>query len=239
MTGITADEIKSEVTRFSPHSEVLTYSTLLAINQNMSVINLSRGGLGKSYCSTEPIKLMEIDHEVIAGHITPYGFYGVLEEDLLTILDESAMILRNKKILDMLLSALWTKKIYWKSNILDEEHVFEGNIIFNTNSLPRGQMMEALKDRLIFNHFKLNAKQIMVKIKSMDDYSPDMSIWKEIKKRINQNKSALDENDKKVIMEMIRNPKSVRAKIRLEKIGRFSKNLVGDLSLLPFFKEQI
>lgn len=234
---ITSEQIKEEIESFSPHSSILSYSTLLAVNQGISVINFSEeGGQGKSRCTGDLLKILGIKHNVVSGHITPFGFYELLEEDGITVLDESALILKDKKIVDMLLSALWAGKIYWKTKWDDEVHEYTGTILFNLNEIPKHSMFKPLKDRVIFNKIKLSSSDIIDKGISTRTYEPNMKIWREIGKRIEREENLTNEEYFEV-ERRFRNssPKSVRVLDRIEKIAKFSKALVGDLSLLEVF----
>jgi len=230
---ISSEEIIEEIRKFSPHTERLTLSTLLAVNQKVNVINISKAGYGKTRNSQELLKMLDIEHKLISGHITPRAFFDILREDQLTVVDEST-ILYNMEILNLLLGALWNGIVMWENNHSKEFHRFKGNIVFNTNYLPVSPFVEALKDRCIFNFIQLISQQIKEKINSKFSYKPNKEIWREIKNRVFQ-KTELTEVELKILLDSINHPKSVRDIWRLEIIGKFSKTLVSDLSLINYF----
>jgi len=230
------EEIIEEIRKFSPHTERLTLSTLLAVNQKVNVINMSKAGYGKTRNSQELLKMLDIEHKLISGHITPRAFFDILKEDKLTIVDEST-ILYNTEILNLLLGALWNGIVMWENNHSKESHRFKGNIIFNTNYLPASPYIEALKDRCIFNFIQLTSQQIKDKIESKFSYKPNMETWQEIKNRIFK-KTELSELELRTLIYKINYPKSVRDSWKLEIIGKFSKTLVNDLSLVNYFNER-
>jgi len=224
------NKILNEIREYSPHCEKWTLSTLMAIQQKMNIINLSKAGYSKTRCTKELLDLLKIDYKLISGHISEKGLYLALCEDKLTIIDESASMLSDRTIINMLLSALWSKHIQWITNDGIQEHQFDGNIIFNSNYLPNTPFIEALKDRVIFNEIKLNSSQIEEKIKS--NYKPNKKIWREILEKL---KSEQNEPDSEEVYPYVKNPKSVRALWKLKKIVKLSIALVGDYSLIKFF----
>ena len=223
---ISKNEIWAEMKRHSPYSEVITLSTLLCINQGMNIINISPAGQGKSWGTSELLKLLGFQHTVIKGHITPKQFFNSLKIGGIIVLDESATILRNHEILNLLLSALWGGIIEWGS----EQIQFDGCIIFNCNFMPNTVFSEALTDRTITNKIHLTSRQIKEKIKSARTYKPNMEIWNEIKKRI-KIKSKLTMNEEDKIYEKLEKlpVRSVRDRWRLLKIAKFMKSLFGNI----------
>lgn len=229
------DSIMRELSSWSPHAERLTLSTLLSVNQNMSVINVGEGGLGKSRATIELLEQADIPFVKIAGRITAHEFFGVLRDGGRVVLDESAETLRDKTILDMLLSALWSGDVMWKTKYQNKKIKFQGTIMFNTNSLPRNAFMDALRDRVIFNEHEMTPQQIKEAMEKFQDYKPDEKKWVEIKKRAETRGAVLTEAEVRKIIEQIVSPHSFRELYRAKKIALFSKNFMGDLSLVKLF----
>jgi hypothetical protein len=261
--------ILNEISHFSPHSEVLTLSTLMAINQGVHICNISPPGQGKSRNTVELLRLLRIPFSLIAGHTTPRQFFSELEKDGIIIVDEGATILSDKNIINLLLNALWNGNVEWKNNKEIKSHYFQGVIIFNVNKLSNTGLTEALKDRIFVNEVNLTSQQIKDKILSSKDYKPNMKVWAEIRERLEmdiisekltskcqedlgllspkttKNNYFLEKNDdfdiifKKVfhLIENSEDVKSVREIKKLETLALFSYNLVGDLSLIDYFKK--
>lgn len=267
------DELKSsileEISRYSPHSEVLTLSTLLAVSQGVHICNISPPGQGKSRNTVELLKLLRIPFSLIAGHTTPRQFFNELQKDGIIIVDEGATILSDKNIINLLLNALWNGKVEWKNNKELLTHEFQGIIVFNVNKMSNTALTEALKDRIFVNEIKLNSEQIKEKIISARDYNPNMQIWAEIRERLEldmvsdkltsecpqRNGSLTSKNTKSVqkmaeltnsdipfekVYHLIENGEdvnSVREIKKLRTLAAFSTILVGDLSLIDFFRK--
>lgn len=230
-----ANELLEEIRKFNPNCEKLTLSTLMAINQGVNVINLSPAGYGKSRATKELLDLLEIPYTEISGHKAPTDFYEAMKNSKgLVLIDESATLLKNNEILNLLLSALWTKKIAWR----DDEATVEANIIFNTNSLPNTPFMAALKDRCQFNQLRLGSEKIKEKLLSDFDYFPNKLIWTKIKNNVFY-KTDLTPEEVDKIKETIKliNPKSVRDKKKLLSQAKFAKSLFGSIDYMKLFLE--
>lgn len=181
----TKKEILEEITRFSPHSEVLTLSTLMAVSEGIHICNVSPPGQGKSHNTVELLRLLRIPFSLIAGHTTPRRFFTELQRDGILVVDEGATILSDRNIINLLLNALWNGKVEWRNNKEVLQHNFRGIIIFNVNKLSHTGLTEALKDRIFVNDFNLTNSQIKDKILSARDYKPNIKIWAEIRERLN------------------------------------------------------
>lgn len=261
--------ILDEIIKYSPHSEVLTLSTLMAISQGIHICNISPPGQGKSRNTVELLRLLRIPFSLIAGHTTPKQFFSELQKDGIIIVDEGATILSDKNIINLLLNALWNGKVEWKNNKEELTHNFQGIIIFNVNKLSNTALTEALKDRIFVNEVNLTSAQIRDKIVSAKDYVPNMKIWAEIRERLEfdtvsekltlkcQTKTGslsfkdtknevLPQNNEdfdilfKKIYHLIENGeeiKSVRELNKLEILAAFSYALVGDLTLIDYFRK--
>jgi len=236
MEDIKKNDIIDEIIAYNPYSEKITLSTLLMLNQGVHVLNLGESGIGKSRGSTELLDLIKIPFYQIASHITPKAFFEILQKDSHIVVDEGAILLSNKVILNLLLNALWSGKIEWKSGREYITHNFKGTIIFNTNRLTRSSFIRALIDRIHNNHVVITSKQFIEKIESRNIYKPKMEIWAEIKDRLST-RFPITNTIKKRLMVLIENTevKSVREMWKLEKIASFSLSLVGDLSLIKYF----
>ena len=169
-------EIVDEIRNYNPHAEKVTLSTLMMINQKVNILNIGKSGTGKSRGSTELLELIKIHYTLINGHITPKAFFEILQNDGYILFDESAIVLSNKTILNLLLNALWGKKIEWKNGRELLEHEFKGQIIFNTNEISNNRLVMSLIDRLQANHIELNKEQIREKMESRNSYKPNLEI---------------------------------------------------------------
>lgn len=240
---ITNEQILEEISKYSPNSERLTLSTLMAINQKIHILNVGREGIGKTRNTEELLNLLKIPHSLIAGHYSPKAVYEILEKDGIVVIDEGADLLSDKTTLNLLLNALWNGECEWVNNRESHKHHFTGILIFSTNKVENTPLMNALKDRVFTNYVELTSEQIKEKILSGRTYKPDMKIWAEIKERIIQNKKDISdipagENEKIYhLIETSGELKSVREIWKLKKIASFSYSLIGDLGLIDFFKQ--
>ena len=231
-------EFLEEINKYSPFTEKLTLSTLMAINQGIHILNVGKTGIGKTRNTEELLNLLKIPHQLVAGHISPKAFFEILKKDGIIIVDEGATLLSDITINNLLLNALWNGKVEWKNNKEELSHNFKGTILFNTNKINNNEIMDALTDRIFTNKINLNSEQIKTKIMSGKNYKPNMKIWAEIKERVNK-KSELSEQVIEKLYHLIESGenKSVREMWRLKKIASFSLSLLGDLSLIDYFKE--
>jgi len=257
-------QILEEISKYSPHSEVLTLSTLMAISQGVHICNISKSGLGKSRNTVELLKLLRIPFGLIAGHTTPKSFFMELQKDGIIIVDEGATILSDKNIINLLLNALWNGHVEWKNNKEILTHDFKGVIIFNVNKLSNTGLSEALKDRIFVNEINLTSQQIKDKIMSSKDYKPNMEIWAEIRERLKldmmsetdmpifrykwaktglkesnlRNNGKLDINFEKIyhLIDCNEEIHSVREMNKLILITKFSEMLIGDMTLIDYFR---
>ena len=230
-----AAELLNEIAQFNPHSERLTLSTLLAINQGMNVINLSPAGYGKSRATKELLDMLEVPYTEMSGHLAPTDFFEQLKQARgIVLIDESATLLRNNEILNLLLAALWTKKIAWR----DDEATVEATIIFNTNSLPNTPFMAALKDRCQFNQLRLDTDKIRDKLLSDFDYQPKKEIWARVKNNAFI-RLELEPSEVLKVKELLKitSPKSVRDKKKLLACARFCKAMFGTIDYVKLFVE--
>jgi hypothetical protein len=232
-------EIIGEITKFSPHTETLTLSTLIAINQRINVINVSHPGLGKSRVTTELLDSLKIPYELVAGRITAKQFFKKLEQIAnqgYMVIDESATLLTDTTIKELLLSALWGGCVSWETERETLSIKFKGTIIFNTNKIGNDAFTMALKDRVIFNSLVLNKEQVKDKIMSKKTYEFNEKIWNTIKNNT-FNQLELTNADEELIWKFIEatSVKSVRDEWRIRKIGKGLKNILGSLNYLKEF----
>jgi hypothetical protein len=153
------------------------------------------------------------------------------------VIDESATLIANSTIKELLLSALWGGEVYWET---ERETLtipnYRGTIIFNTNKIGNDPFTKALKDRVIFNELILSGCQIKDKILSRKDYNFNEDVWKKIKENLLKIEE-LDENDDNKIWSIISkiHLKSVRDEWRLRKISRGLKNILGCIDYIDNF----
>jgi len=170
--------IIKEISDFNPHCEMITFSTLFAISHWKSIINISPCGQGKSRSTIELLDLLGIDYSVLSGHITPKKFFQELRKDGILIIDEGALILGNRDIQDLLLSAFQNKEVKWETDRTSLSHHFKGIILCNANQINgNSDIQKAVMDRCIVNRLKLSSKDINEKIKSKIDYEPNFDVW--------------------------------------------------------------
>ena len=237
---LTKEEIIQEIKNYSPHTERLTFSTLMALNQKIHILNISPSGYGKTRATAELLKLLKIPHTFVAGHISPMAFFEILKKDGIIIVDEGADLLSNNTVINLLLNALWNGYVEWTNNNKSLQHNFKGLIIFNTNTSSNTPLMNALKDRVFTNEITLTSEQIKEKIQSGKDYKPNMKIWVEIKEKLNTKTEVSEvKKEKNKLYTLIENqdPKSMRDFWRLQKIASFSLSLLGNLDLIEYFEE--
>lgn len=231
------DEIDmwNAIRHYGEGMERITLSTLIAIHQGMNVINLGPPGQGKSFCTRGLCDVLGINYTLVAGHKSPRDFFDVFKNDGLIIIDESATLIRNPKIMDMLLSALWDGQVEWSNNKEHEKINFNGQIIFNTNSVPSSEFMKALKDRCLFNNVLLSSSQLKKIVYKEDiDYSKE---WETIKQKLEVNEDPLNNDDKIRIKDIVNKLqlKSLRTPVKLVKIANFLKAIFGDIDKISLF----
>lgn len=237
---LTKEDILEEIQKYSPHTERLVLSTLMAINQKIHILNISPSGHGKTRATAELLKLLKIPHTLVAGHVSPMAFFEILEKDGIIIVDEGADLLSNNTVINLLLNALWNGNVEWTNNKKSLQHNFQGLIIFNTNASSNTPLMKALKDRVFTNEISLTSEQLKQKIMSGKFYRPNLKIWAEIKERLDTKTEVSEvKKEKNKLYMLIENkePKSMRDFWRLTKIASFSLSLMGNLDLIEYFEE--
>jgi len=237
---LTKEDILEEIQKYSPHTERLVLSTLMAINQKIHILNISPSGHGKTRATAELLKLLKIPHTLVAGHVSPMAFFEILEKDGIIIVDEGADLLSNNTVINLLLNALWNGNVEWTNNNKSLQHNFQGLIIFNTNASSNTPLMKALKDRVFTNEINLTSEQLKQKIMSGKFYRPNLKIWAEIKERLDTKTEVSEvKKEKNKLYTLIENkePKSMRDFWRLTKIASFSLSLMGNLDLIEYFEE--
>ncbi len=235
---LTREEIIQEIQKYSPHTERITLSTLMAINQKIHILNIGPSGIGKTRSTVELLQLIKIPHNLISGHCSPKAFFEILQDDGIIIVDEGADLLSNATVQNLLLNALWNGKVEWITHKGTLTHDFKGIIIFNTNAvLGRNELVKALKDRIFTNEVNLTSEEIKDKILSRRAYKPNMKIWAEIKEKLDK-KTELSELTKGKVYTLIKNkePKSTRDFWKLHTVFSFSLSLTNDLSIIEFFE---
>jgi hypothetical protein len=232
--GVMEDELWEAIKHYGEGMERVILSTLIAVHQGMNVINLGPPGQGKSFCTRTLCDMLKIKYTLVAGHKTPREFFEVFRNEGLVIIDESATLVREPKIMDMLLSALWDGQVEWSSHRNQERITFTGQIIFNTNSIPNNEFMRALKDRCIFNNITLSSSQLKkIAFKENKDFSKE---WNAIGDRLNKD-AELTKNELVRIRDIIQDLqlKSLRTPIQITKIASFLKMIFGDIDKISLF----
>jgi len=234
-----AVELLKEITLYAPHTEIITLSTLIALNQKINIINMSQAGLGKSRVTADLLDKLNIPFVLVAGRITPKQFFKKLElvaNGGYMVIDESATLLKNATIKELLLSALWGGKVSWETEREELIITFKGTVIFNTNSMSNDSFTKALKDRVIFNHLILDREQVREKIMSKKVYEFNPKIWAVIKNNA-FNQKELSVEQEQIIWDFLKiiSVKSVRDEWRLRKISKGLINILGDLQFLKKF----
>jgi hypothetical protein len=232
------DKILKEIIDFAPYTEQYTVSTLLAVAFKQSVINYSEAGTSKSRSTLELLNLLNIPFNVIGGHQTAKHFFLTLKafNGSIIVIDESAELLSNTEVRNLLLPALQKQVVRWETDREQDEFQSESTIIFNTNHLPRTSVMRAVADRCFTNIVSLNPDKVVTKIASLKTYSPDMETWECIKNNLFVEEE-LTEKEKSAVFDIIKlsRPKSVRFAQKCNFIANLSLRLLGTMELLKYF----
>lgn len=230
--------ILEEIRKYNPHTEKLTLSTLMAINQKIHILNVGGSGIGKTRATSELLDLLKIPHTSVVGHISPKAFFEILQNDGIIIVDEGADLLSNNTVINLLLNALWNGNVEWTNDKESLHHHFDGIIIFNTNMTPSTPLMSALRSRVFTNVIKLKSSQIKEKILSSRSYKPNLKVWAKIKEKL-EKKTELSEPIYKKIEHLISlgEPVSVRDFWKLKKVASFSLSLIGSLGIIQYFQD--
>ena len=228
------NELWDAIEHYGKGLERIILSTLIAIHQGLNVINLGPPGQGKTFCTKSLCDTLNIPYTLVAGHKSPKEFFELFKRDGLIIIDESATLIRNPKIMDMLLSALWDGTVEWSNNRERIVHKFSGTIIFNTNSIPGNAFMIALKDRCIFNEINLNPSELKeIWLKEDIDYS---NSWKTIKNRMDNDVELTDDEElliKRILSTVML--RSLRTPIKIFQIAKFLKAIFGEVDKIVLF----
>lgn len=166
-------ELQELIKDWNLHCESITLASLLCFsNKKLHCINSGQAGIGKSRSTVELANALELPFiKVVSGHITPKAFFQLLQshpEDTI-IVDESATELANPETLTLLRSALFGRKVTWASNDSEETIEFRGNIILNTNKLPRSIDSTAVLDRCLTTITHLTVKQLIQKMRQASE----------------------------------------------------------------------
>ena len=227
-------EIQKELKAYSLHTEKVAISTLIAVSQRMNVINIGEMGTGKTHSTKGLLDVMGIPYSEIKGHITPKRFYELLKmyNNTIILIDESANMLTEMEIRNLLLSALNREKVYW----LDDWFDCDSTIIFNSNYLQDNPVMRAVMDRCITNHIKLKSDELKEKLRDSRNYQPNFKIMEEAKNNLFRNLK-LSEAQINAVYEIleIMEIKSMRDKWRMLNIAEASVKLTNSLDLLQYF----
>lgn len=231
-----AQEILSEIKNYSPFTEKLVISTLIAIGQKVNVINVGEKGHSKTYSTKGVLDMMSIPYNEIKGHITPKKFYELakLYNDTLILIDESAVMLSDREIRNLLLSLLQRERVYWRDDYFDSS----STLIFNSNHIQDNPVMRAVMDRCITNVVKLESDEIREKIMSSRSFTPNKEIWENIKNNLFRHKKLDEEVLDKVfrLLEMTE-VESMRDKWRYINIAECSMKVLGNLNFLKYFSK--
>lgn len=151
-----------------------------------ALIVKSKAGLGKTYQTLQTLqeqnKTLNDDYIYINTYATPLEFYRTLyrNKDKLIILDDIEGVLKNKRTIGMLKSALWStsgeREIQYRSSKLPSDlpdrFNFDGQVIILCNELKlSGEDIEALKNRCLYHELNFSHKEkleIMSKLGNKD-----------------------------------------------------------------------
>ena len=238
-----AEEVIKAIKEYNIHGEDLVISTLTAVATGRNIINYGRFGNSKSWATQDLLRKLNIPFNEIKGHHTPKSFYEKLEfyNNSIICIDESANLLKNMEIQDILLSALQKGVIKWESTKERKEFKFSGTIIFNTNYLPKNPILEAVADRCICNKVKLKPHQLKERIMLSRNFKFNEEIWGKIKNNLLSKCDINDiflkyEDEVYSILDKME-VKSMRDFERLKDIAVTSVKLTNTLELIkPFLK---
>jgi len=158
---------KQDNVDLSPHYQTLYDMIDVAFKSNVpTLFIIGKQGIGKTFNTIKHIRELGLDYEYIAGNITPLELYHALyenrEADRFVVFDDVLAMLKNKHILALLYSALWSpdnhRILKWRTTSkrlkAPVEFEFKAKCIFLMNELPRNKNPIApLLDRC--NVFKL------------------------------------------------------------------------------------
>lgn len=238
--------MKSFTERYAWRSEREVISFFVSYVAKTNLINLGKAGMSKSHCTSTLAETLTLPDVVTAvGHKSPMNLFEYMcrNKDKHIIFDEGASILLSPEaISSLLLPALFgEKKISWQDQSCD----FEGNIVINTNSLPKNQNIKALEDRCITNRIYFSPQDLFVKwIMSQNDKNKlsetEISHVRDTLiegRRLGlEGLPELDEVDKQAIYSWIgKGIASMRVPTRLFTIARVLKYLYGDIIYIGLF----
>lgn len=228
------DELMKEIIRYSPYTENVVISTLVAVSQKINIINLGEKGTGKTFNTKDLLDNMNIPYNEIKGHITPKRFYELakLYNGTLILIDESANMLTDNEIRNLLLSLLNKERVYWLEDYFDSN----STIIFNSNYMQNNPIMRAVMDRCITNHIKLESTELKTKLKEAREYQPKTNVWEQIRSNLFRNEQ-LNEIETDIVYEILdlSEIKSMRDKWRFMNIAECSKKVINSLDFLKYF----
>jgi hypothetical protein len=179
------DELKpailQEIKDFSPYCETTTLLTLFCLSHWKHGLNISPRGQGKSRSTRELLDFLRIPYIKINGRVTARSLFNKLKGDGIILIDESARILSDPQVQDLLLSALLGEEFSWDTSREAHQHQFKGIIVCNANNFSNSnETKSAILDRTLTNRFSLDEKQISEKIDSQKNYTPNLETWRVI-----------------------------------------------------------
>lgn len=229
-------EITEQIQNYSPHTERMVVSSLVAVSQSVNVINISERGHSKTHCTQGVLDMLNIPYNEIKGHITPKRFYELAKmfNGTIILIDESANMLTDSDIRNLLLSLLNRDRVYWLEDWFDST----STVIFNANYIQNNPIMRAVMDRCLTNYIKLNPEQLRNKIQQSRTFSPDTTIWAKIRNNLFLKDKLSPEDMDKVfkVLNMIK-IESLRDKWRYINIAECSIKVLGNLDFLTYFAD--
>lgn len=233
-------EAIEEICNYTYKGEVFTFSTLLSLVDNQSVINRSICGAGKSRSSKELLEYLEIPKTIIkSGHLTAKKFFRTIQQysDFTIVFDEADILLSNRKIKQMIKSLLTASECSWESDNGSETAELQGSIILNCNDYTFSQGIE---DKVIANTVTLSTKEFKEKIEQGRNYEPTDRVWDKVRERIvyaRHNEIELTEKEEDTIYEFVLELPTIssyRIKSRIFSIFRGLKAIFGTLETEVF-----
>jgi len=153
------------------------------------------GGVGKTYTVEKVLDGLGKNFTSISGHISPMALYEMLhshkEEGEVIVFDDCDSVFDSEKTINILKAALDTRevrKVSWNSPspMLNAPPVFtyQGNIVFLTNKVLKGEHFEALVTRVHHIDLSMNNTEIMIRIEQVADSINHRNATPEMKEEV-------------------------------------------------------
>jgi hypothetical protein len=174
--------------------------SLLKSKETHSLILVSQPGLGKTYSLTKKLnsigKVYDRDYIMVSGHITPMKLYEKMYRfrEGLIFVDDVLAVFKNEDSKSLLLDATQTEQtrmVQYESSSrrleqlgLPNRFLFNGKVVFCTNTLPTDPRTTALKSRSYYKEISFSYKE---KIELIEKLAARRKVPAEVVKFIKEN----------------------------------------------------